>query len=48
MIFPKPSSCNVTLPEVNVTEVGFKYSPNKFEGIDITPIISPDPVGIYL
>ena len=24
------------------------YSPNKFEGIEITPIISPDPVGKYL
>jgi hypothetical protein len=26
---------------------GFRYSPNKFEGIEITPIFSPDPVGKY-
>ena len=42
MIFPKPSSCKVILAEVKVTVDGFKYSPNKFEGIDITPITQPD------
>jgi len=47
-MFPKPSSCNVTLPDIKTTVVGFKYSPNKFEGIEITPIVSPDPVGMYL
>jgi hypothetical protein len=30
------------------TDPGFKYSPNKFEGIEITVIASSDPVGKYL
>jgi hypothetical protein len=30
------------------TDPGFKYSPNKLEGIEITATASFDPVGKYL
>jgi hypothetical protein len=47
-MFPKPSSVIVILPFEILTVPGFKYSPNKFEGIDITPIAAFDSVGMYL
>jgi hypothetical protein len=30
------------------TVPGLRYSPNKLDGIEITPIVSLEPVGIYL
>jgi hypothetical protein len=47
-IFPSPSSIRLLLAEVNVNDLGLICSPNKVEGIEITPILSFDPVGKYL
>jgi hypothetical protein len=35
---PNPSSCKFILPVEMFTDPGFKYSPNKLEGIEITVI----------
>ena len=50
---PKPSSCKIIFPkkedEVEIFTVpGFKYSPNKLDGMEIMQISSFDPVGRYL
>ena len=45
---PSPSSVRIFTPFERFIVPGVKYSPNKFEGIEITPIVSLDPVGKYL
>ena len=46
--FPLPSSYRLDVPSDKVKLPGLTYSPNIFDGIEITPTISSEPVGKYL